>query len=223
MKLSVPMRDALIDASRNPLRRTHDTPADWPAHPATLAALVRHDLLEVSERRNRRGYLLTIWTLTDTGREALDPPPRYRPDRPLFLAHCGAIRYRKLPPKTPTDLGRWVIAGSKHDTSTSNSGDYTTNPAKAIDPLEVVDLADVTRFATVAREREQERKRANGQALDAQALDERMEQARLTARAQHMDVTGELWVIRRMTGMGREQSAARRLARLETQLRQRAA
>jgi hypothetical protein len=223
MRLTARMHDTLTTAARNPLRRTHDTTADWPAHAATLAALVRHGLLDRSERRNRRGFKVDIWTITDPGREQLNPPPRYRPDRPLFLAHCGAIRYRKLPAKGPNDLGRWVIAGTRDDASQSNSGDYTTNPAKAIDHLEVVDPADVLRFTATARQREQDRKRQNGTLLDAKAFDDRLEQARLVAREHRMDVTSEVWVIRQIAATGREQSATRRLAKLETQLQQRAA
>lgn len=214
MRLSTPMHDALIAAARNPLRRTHDDTAGappWPAPPSTLAALTRHQLLVRTELRNRRGFKVTVWTITDHGHDILNPPPRFRPDRPLFLAHCGSVRYRTLP------TGRQVIAGGQ------GSGDYTTNPAKAIDPLEVVDPADIQRFSVTAREREQQRRREAGEALDAQAFEARLENVRMAARARRMDVSGEVWMIRQMAGAGRDQSAARRLAKLEAQLQQRAA
>jgi hypothetical protein len=197
MRLSTPMHDALIAAARNPLRRTHDDTAGappWPAHPASLAALTRHELLERTELRNRKGFKVTVWAITDLGHETLNPPPRFRPDRPRFI--CRPTR---------------------------NSGDYTANPARAIDPLEVMDDAVLVTFAQRAREAEEERRRRNGQALDAQAVELRLEQARLVARERGMDVSGELWVIRQIVATGREQSAARRLAKLETQLQQRAA
>jgi hypothetical protein len=223
MKLSAPMRNALEAAARNPLRRTHDTTAgkpSWPAHPSTLAALVdeKHGrgYLVRTEERNRKGFRVDVWTLTDAGREALHPPPRFRPDKPLFMAH-GAIHYRKLKSKGPKDLGRWAVVDSEQ------SSDYTTSRVKAIDELEVMETDRLASFTTAAREREQERRRQNGVALDARVFDERLEHARLTARERRMDVTGELWVIRQIAGMGREQSAVRRLVRLETQLQQRAA
>jgi hypothetical protein len=222
MRLSAPMHDALTDASRNPLRRTHDDSAGtppWPAPAPTLAALIRHDLLECTEIRNRRGFKVTVWTITDLGHEALNPPPKYRADRPRFMARCGAIRFKTLP------NGRQAVAGG-------GSGDYTSDPRKSIDRDRIpggkmtavpVLEADLDRFAATAREREQERKRANGGTLDAQEFEQRLEQARLVARARRMEITGEVWVIRQIAATGREQSAARRLAKLETQLQQRAA
>lgn len=197
MRLSAPMHDALIAAARNPLRRTHDTlvgKPPWPAHPSTLAALVARGLLERAEKRNRRAQLVDQWTITAAGHEVLNPSPRYRPDRPRFMAR-----------------------------PTRNTGDYTMNPARAIDHLEVIDGHAVVTFAQRAREAEQERRRQNGQALDAKGFELRIEAVRLAARFRRMDVTGEVWVIQGMVDRGRQQTALRRLARLEGQLQQRAA
>jgi hypothetical protein len=217
VKLSVLMRDALNAAACNPLRRTHDTAhgkPPWPAHPATLAALVRHGFLVRTEKRNRRAHRVEEWAITDTGREALNPPPRHRPDRPLYMARCGAIQYRVLP------NGRWAVAGG-------GSEDYTTDPRKSIDvdrgtAVEVMPV-DLERFAARAREREHQRKQAKGIALDGLTLEDRIGQVKVAARACRVDISGELWVVQRMLAFGRGQSAGRRLARLETQLRQRAA
>lgn len=119
MKLSDRMREALEAASRNPLRRVHDNkpgrPA-WPANPNTIAALVRHGLLEHDRRRNRKSFWFDEWTLSDKGREALEPSlPRARADRPLYLSH--------------------PVPGKR--------GDYTQNKAKAIDDLETLDYRRV--------------------------------------------------------------------------------
>jgi hypothetical protein len=139
----------------------------------------------------------------------------------VHLARCGATRNRTLP------NGRQVVSGG------GGSGDYTANPRASIDTDRLprwqgrlrclVTFADLERCAAKAREQEHERRRRNGQALDAQAVELRLEQARLVARERGMDVSGELWVIRQIVATGREQSAARRLAKLETQLQQRAA
>lgn len=93
---------------RNELLRRPGDP--WPAPPASLHALVRRDLLTVSERKNRHGDLMVVWAITDAGRLVLHPPPVVRVDRPLFLAR---------------------IVGAR--------GDYTPIRAKAMDDLEVVD------------------------------------------------------------------------------------
>lgn len=94
MRLSIPMRDALERASRDPLRRVHDDkpgkPA-WPANANTLSALVAHGLLTHDRRRNRKAFWFDEWTISDAGREALLPqPPRFRQDRPLYLAPSSA-------------------------------------------------------------------------------------------------------------------------------------
>lgn len=114
------MRHALEQARRagpTGLRRVHDDkpgrPA-WPAHPATLAALVRRGHLEHRRVRNRRTWWVDVWTITDTGREALAPSMRTRPDRPLYLQ-------RRV----------W------------HGGDYTRNRSDAIDELEVVPSAEI--------------------------------------------------------------------------------
>lgn len=106
------MRNALEDAVRQELRRIHDTPgvAAWPAHPSTLAALVRHELLARSTRRSKRGHQLDAWTITDAGRAALRPRDIFRREPDLYLT-------RAVP---ATALG--VAA----------HGEYTTNPEHAL-------------------------------------------------------------------------------------------
>ena len=94
MKLTPTMRNALHEASRRieGLRRTFDDKPGrptWPAAPSTLAALVRHGLLESRELRNRKGYRIQAWFITDTGRRALEPVLVVKRDTPLYLAPGG--------------------------------------------------------------------------------------------------------------------------------------
>ena len=89
MKLTRPMRDALT-AADNPqgLRRVHTTgpgKPPWPAHPTTLAALLKHDLVDHIVDRDKRGYWRETWQTNDAGRLALNPPPRKKSDRPRYL------------------------------------------------------------------------------------------------------------------------------------------
>jgi hypothetical protein len=111
------MRDALHAATKQPLRRLHNpqpgTPP-WPAHPTTLNALTRHNYLTLTERRNKHGWRLQEWQITDAGRQALNPPPRVLRDTPRFLSR---------PSRT--------------------TGDYTANRHRAIDDLEAVDPAEI--------------------------------------------------------------------------------
>lgn len=74
-------RDALEQIRRQPLRRVH-TPGPgkppWPKHPSTLAALVKRGFVARTEGRNKDAHKADIWTITDEGRTALNPPPRLR-------------------------------------------------------------------------------------------------------------------------------------------------
>jgi hypothetical protein len=86
------MRDALLRASREPLRRLHDDhpgAPPWPAPSASLRALVRRGLLEHRERRNRHGRRVEEWTVTDAGLEALHPPAKVKRDTPRSLRVPG--------------------------------------------------------------------------------------------------------------------------------------
>jgi hypothetical protein len=127
------MREALTSALRGSLRRLHDNAPGrppWPAHPATLAALVARDLLSHDRRRTRKSWWLDEWTITDAGRDALKPREIKARDRPLYLAHSGAIRYRRLP------NGRWAI-----DDSGDGKDDYTSDPRRSIDVDKAPDSA----------------------------------------------------------------------------------
>jgi hypothetical protein len=70
------MRDALRAARSQPLRRVHkpDVPGrpPWPAHPASLAALVRRELVIRGAEVSRKGFRMDVWTITDAGVEALE-------------------------------------------------------------------------------------------------------------------------------------------------------
>jgi hypothetical protein len=90
VRLSEPMTDALTAAQHAPLRRVHlpgPGRPPWPAAPATLRALIRHGLLEQGTARNRDGWPVDTWSITEAGRTALHPPPRERVHRAKFLAH----------------------------------------------------------------------------------------------------------------------------------------
>ena len=134
MKLTPTMHEALTSASKQPLRRVlapgpGKTP--WPFHPATLSALVRHELVEVSQIVNRKNIPVTLWSITETGVAVLTAPSLVFVDRPRFL---NDRRY----------------AG----------GDYTTRPSRSIDydpvsrqHLEAVDApAHVIRASRVRHE-----------------------------------------------------------------------
>jgi hypothetical protein len=117
------MRETLHLASHNPLRRVHDgkpgQPA-WPASPNTLYALVRRELLEVNQRRDRKARIVQEWTITENGKTALQPKPaKPRPDRAIYLAH-----------------------------PTAHGGDYTYNVKFAFDDLETLDPAILDRSWT---------------------------------------------------------------------------
>jgi hypothetical protein len=114
-RLTQKMRDALVEASRNPLRRLHDDLAGkpaWPVHPATLRALEARGVVEKTRRRTRKGWWLDEWAITDKGRQALVPASLVRADRPVYMAH---------PSRT--------------------TGDYTSDPSRTFDRLEVMDVA----------------------------------------------------------------------------------
>jgi hypothetical protein len=105
-RLSPNMRAALEESRRGPLRRVHDIdhgqPA-WPAHPATLRALVNRDLLTTGERKSRKGHRIEEWTITDDGRSALNPPVVVRREVVRSLrAPGGSTRMMQL--------GYWVEA-----------------------------------------------------------------------------------------------------------------
>src|SRR4051812_28357236 len=83
------MTDALRRAQHAPLRRVHlpgPGRPPWPAAPATLRALIRHCLVEQGATRNRDGWPVDTWAITEAGRMALHPPPRQRAQRARFLA-----------------------------------------------------------------------------------------------------------------------------------------
>jgi hypothetical protein len=114
VRLTANMRDVLAAAAKQELRRPpHEGPGarPWPAAWQTLYSLVNRGLLEASVRKNRAGHELEVWTITDTGRQALQPPEIFRRERDVYLAHPNP------------DI----------------SGDYTTDPRRGRDELPVLD------------------------------------------------------------------------------------
>lgn len=224
MNLTDRQRSALNDAIKQPLQRR---PPDrtWPANPSTLHSLTRRELVTYSKRRTRAGHLLEEWAITQTGRDALEPRLVIKRDRPLYLAHCGHIRYRQLP------NGRWAV-----NTSGDGNADYTSDPRQSIDrdyspnsrtPIAVETLhrddTALIRYAEDARRRADDLRRDHGRALDAKTLDARLDELGVIARRHHMDFTAEARLVRHMLAAGRTNDAVKRLEQAEIQLRQRAA
>lgn len=111
MRLTKPMRETLELARKQELRRVHDGNGSPPGpHINTLNALVRHELLAASERRTRRGHRLQAWTITDAGRQALQPREIHRTEELFYLNHTGR-----------------------------GAGDYTNDRTRAADDVPVLD------------------------------------------------------------------------------------
>jgi DNA-binding PadR family transcriptional regulator len=87
------MRATLEDAAKRDLRRVHqDGPgaAHWPAHPSSLAALVRRDYLDHKRLTSKNGRPVDVWTITELGREVLKGLTAWIPDdKPEFMAPGG--------------------------------------------------------------------------------------------------------------------------------------
>lgn len=132
------MMRATLEAAKQQgeLRRTHADPEvkpPYPASPSTLAALVRHDYLERGERRNKKAQLMDVWTITDAGLLALDPPPKVRKDSFNSMRAKGSAQMRvmvggtwaesacpepeKVEPRAfdPEAQARWNRAQNKRD------------------------------------------------------------------------------------------------------------
>lgn len=93
-RLTPNMRDALTVASRQDgLRRIHrpDLPgADpWPAPSASIHALMRRGYIEHDRVRNRHGYWVCIWKITEAGDLALNPRPKPAKDTVRSLRANG--------------------------------------------------------------------------------------------------------------------------------------
>jgi hypothetical protein len=149
------MRETLEDAARQELRRVHeDQPgaAPWPAHPLTLAALVRRGLLSYSSRRSKRGHQLEAWSITGDGRAALEPREVFRRQADVYLTRAAL------------------------SLNVGGHGEYTTDPGRALchDDAPIIDPASLDRAWTeIAEERRaaaddrRERARRSGRGLRA--------------------------------------------------------
>jgi hypothetical protein len=101
------------------LRRT--PPAEWPAAPATLHALVRRGWLDHSTLRNRHGVLYDVWRVSVAGEVVLNPPPRVIQERDWYMRKNGGYTRDKRESIDP-ELAvvfldeRWVLsAEARHD------------------------------------------------------------------------------------------------------------
>jgi hypothetical protein len=124
--LTAKSRETLDTIRRQPARRIHEPgpgSPPWPHHPSTLAALLRHELVDHVVDRDRRGYWRETWTINDVGRTALEPVELTGRDVPRFLAR---------------DVWR--------------HGDYTTEQHDAADELETVDAPPITRTSRAKHE-----------------------------------------------------------------------
>lgn len=228
--LSDVMRDTLtLAAQTGPtgLRRIHKPgpgSAPWPAHPATLSALVVREMLKRYALKHRKGWLIDVWEITELGRTALEPVETIRLQRPVFLARAGGrVRYRKRPD------GRWAID------DTVRSEDYTTDASRSIDndrapgatrttALEVLvgpDELDV--FSQKARDHERETLAAEGDRLDNATIEERVALLKQHAASTGANLSRELHLVDFMARNGRDTAAKAKLAELEVSLNRRAA
>lgn len=127
MRLTANMRKVLTKAKHAPIRRPHPPgpgAPPWPEAHRTLYALVHHELVTRSEIRDRDGQPLTLWTITTAGRAALEPPELVKTDRPTYLSDR-----RKATPD-------WR---DPHDPEHEQPEDYTSDPARRIDHIEITD------------------------------------------------------------------------------------
>jgi DNA-binding PadR family transcriptional regulator len=188
VRLTTPMRDALAAAQHAPLRRAHRAAgADpLPAPAATLRALIRHGLLDAGSIRNRHGDPVDTWTITDAGRAALAPREVFRQDRPTFL-----VDHRRAGWVDPTSEER-------HD------DDYTSDPRKRVDELEVID-PDTQRIVTVrGRRNDAQRQTLDEAGRASQGLEDRLARARAEARDRGVDVARiEASILRRIEALER--------------------
>lgn len=95
------MLTALQKAQNCPLRRIHAEHGKphWPAHPSTLAALVRLELMRRDQRVNRKGRRIDEWIVTDAGREVLKP-------KPVKVRRLGPLYVSRGWPDYTGDIGR---------------------------------------------------------------------------------------------------------------------
>jgi hypothetical protein len=205
--LTVWMRAALDDARRNDgFRLVHDDKPGRPRPPwpwPTIHALERREFVDHADLRDAAGGRYEKWTITDAGRLALDPPPQtVRRDSHNSMRAKGAATTR-------------VCIG----------GVWTSQ--RFPEPEKVTRLAqdDITKKA---RERDrkrhqlevQDRQQAR-QSLDAET---RLVEVQRQAKMRHIDVSGEVHVLRKMIERakkgGRQQPAAAvtRLERIERRL-----
>lgn len=233
VKLTENMRTVLERAKKQALQRRHtNTPGatPWPAHHSTLRRLVELELVTYIERDSRAGNRLELWEITPAGVQALEPRLTIIKDRPRYLAAAGAIKYKKLPPTSPVDRGRWTV-----DEAGTGPGDYTSDPTKSIDndnhpqtgaktAVEVlVTPTDLERYAEDAEVRHKLRLTDHGRRLDNTSLDARIANLQSTARANHVDLSSEMRLIAHMLTTRRTQDALRRITKAEARLQQRLA
>ena len=144
MTLTPRMRAALEAAARPGGLRRHHKPGPgrppWPAHPATLRALERRGLIEQEDGVNARCERVQTWRATEQGRELL-----------AELARPVRLRHRPV----------WISRPSR------GSGDYTTIPSRAIDPLETVDAPEHMIRAARVRHADAQDRRARARRLKA--------------------------------------------------------
>jgi hypothetical protein len=155
-----------------------------PARAATPRAPRRP--LDAGSIRNRHGDPVDTWTITDAGRAALAPREVFRQDRPTFL-----VDHRRAGWVDPTSEER-------HD------DDYTSDPRKRVDELEVID-PDTQRIVTVrGRRNDAQRQTLDEAGRASQGLEDRLARARAEARDRGVDVARiEASILRRIEALER--------------------
>lgn len=131
--------------------------------------------------------------LTPHGEQALNPPPVAHTEKPVYLTHA-------------------------RDPHT-----YTTRRARAaVDAGEVLDPSIINRYTRRVRLNEQQARDLETARREQQrrplSIDDRIHATQIEARARGVDVTRDVWMIRRLQTDGRTDQALRRLRALEARL-----
>lgn len=192
------MRKALERAlAHDGLRRVHDDQPGappWPAPAASLNACVRRGLLCRTTVVNADGLTIDKWTITDDGRDALNPAATVRPDSFWSMRALGRAGTRTMV------RGVWV------EQSVPEPERAEKIPARVQRPI-------TARARLVHAQHRTLDVAAQQQLRAALSMEQRMAEAKRRARLRNVDVSHELHVIGRMLERDRLKGRAPEKAR----------
>lgn len=197
--LTAGMRDALERAlAHDGIRRVHDQahgqPA-WPAHPASLHALVHRGYLTESSVISRQGNRVDLWQITPEGKAALEQPARL-PDG-----------YQRLPDGRIVDRGHGM--GRIRDPGAWDGPVLVRKPAP--EPERVNRDEYLLRAQRLGRQKWQLARAEHAAALAGLPLKERVENARrLVAESRSAVMRREWQVLDRLVAAGKSEAAVLR-------------